>query len=170
MSNSLQPHGLQHAMLPYTSLFPEVWPNTCPLSQWWYPVVSSSVTPFSSCPQSFPPLRSFPTSWLFASGGQSIGASVSILPMNIQGWCPSKLTGLISLQSMGLSRIFSNTTVQKHQFFSTQPSLWSHLTSIRDNWENHSFDCTDLCWQSNVYFLICCLDFSYLFFQGASIF
>ena len=97
-------------------------------------------------------------------------SSASVLPMNIQDWFPSGLAGLISLQSMGLSRIFSNTTVQKHQFFSTQPSLWSHLTSIRDNWENHSFDCTDLCWQSNVYFLICCLDFSYLFFQGASIF
>ena len=122
MSNSLRTHGLQHARLLYTSLFPEVWSNMCPLSQWWYPIISSSVTLFSSWPRSFSPSGSFPMSWLLASGGQSIGASVSVLPMNIQGWCPSGLTGLISLQSMGLSRVFSSTIVQKHQFFGTQPS------------------------------------------------
>ena len=99
----------------------------CPLSRWCHPTISSSVIPFSSCPQSFPPSGSFPISWLFASGGQIIGASASasVLPMNIQDWFPLGWTGLI-LQSKGLSRVFSNTTVQKHQFFGSQPSLWSN--------------------------------------------
>ena len=105
--------------------------NSCPLSQWCHPTMSSSVVPFS-CPQSFPASGSFPMSQLFTSGGQSIGASASasVLPMNIQGWFPLGLTGLISLLSKGLSRIFSSTTVRKHQFFSTQPSLW-HTVSIQ---------------------------------------
>ena len=98
------------------------------IKMWCYPIISSSVTTFSSCPQSFPALVSFPMSWLFASGGQSIGAlsSASVLPMNIQGWFPLGLTGLISLQSKGLSRVFSSTMVRTHQFFGTQPSLWSN--------------------------------------------
>ena len=103
----------------------------CPLSQWCHPNISSSLVPFSSCRQSFSASGSFPMSRLFASGSQSIGTSVSssTLPMNIQGWFPLWLTGLIFLQSKGLSKVFSNTTVQKHRFFSTQPSLWynSHI-------------------------------------------
>ena len=102
---------------PYPSLSPRVCSNSCPLSQWCYPPISSSVVPFSCCPQFFPASRSFPMSWLFASGGQSIGASASVLPMNILDWFPLGLTGLISLLSKGLSRVFSSTTIQKHQFF-----------------------------------------------------
>ena len=105
--------------------------NSCPLSQWCYPTMSSSIALFSSCPQSFPASASFPFSWLFASGGQSIGASAStsVIPMNTQGWLLLGLTSLISLQSKGLSRIFSSTTIQKHQFFGTKPSSWptSHI-------------------------------------------
>ena len=128
LSDSLRPHGLQHIRLPCPSLSPGVCSNSCPLSQWCHPTISSSVACFSSCLQSFPASGSFPMSQLFTSGGQSIGvsASASVLPMNIQGWFPIELTGLISLQSKGLSRVFSNTTVQKHQFFSAQPSLWSN--------------------------------------------
>ena len=95
----------------------------CPLSWWCPPTISSSVSPFSSCPQSFPASESFPMSWLFTSGGQSIGASASVLPMNSQGWFPLGLTGSISLLSKGLSRVFSSITIQKHQFFSTQTSF-----------------------------------------------
>ena len=125
---SLWPHGLQHARLPCTSPTPRVCSNSCPLSPWCHPTISSSVIPFSSCLQSFPASGSFLMIWLFTSGGQSIGASVSasVLPMNIQDWFPLGWTGWISLQSKGLSRVFSNTTVPKHQFFSTQPSLWSN--------------------------------------------
>ena len=100
--------------------------NSCPLSQWCHPTISSSVVPFSSCSQSFPASGSFLMSWLFTSGGQSIGASGSVLPMSIQGWFPLGFTGWISLQSKGLSRVFSSTTVQKHQFFVAQLSLWSN--------------------------------------------
>ena len=122
---TLQPHGLQHARLPYLSLSPRVCSNSCPLSQWCHPTISSSVTLFSSCPQSFPASGSFPISRLFASGYQSIGASASVLPMNIEGWFPLWLIGLI-LQSKGLSRVFSSTTVWKYQFFGAHPSLWSN--------------------------------------------
>jgi len=124
-SDSLQPHGLQHARPPCPYLTPGVPSNSCPLSRWWHPTISSSVIPFSSCLQSFPLSESYPMSWHFGSGGQSIGASasVSVLPMNIQDWLHLELTGWISLQSKGLSRVFSNTTVQKHQFFSTHLSL-----------------------------------------------
>ena len=94
--------------------------------------------------------RSFPMSWLFTSGSQNIGASASVLPMNIQGWFPLELTGLIFLLSKGLSRVFSNTTVQNHQFFGTQLSLWSNSSIVHNYWENHSFDYTNLCWQSVV--------------------
>ena len=102
-----------------------VHPNPCPLSRWCHPAISSSAVPFSSCPQSFPVSGSFPMSQLFTSGGQSIGvsASASVLPMNTQGWSPLGWTGWISLQSKGLSRVFSNTTVRKHQFFCAQLSL-----------------------------------------------
>ena len=125
MSNSLRPHGLQHARPPCPSPTPRIYSNSCPLSQWCHPVISSSVIPFSSCPQSFPASGSFPMSKFFPSGGESIGvsASASVLPMNIQDWFPLGWTGWISLQSMGLSRVFSNTTVQKHQFFGAQLSL-----------------------------------------------
>ena len=116
MSNSLRPHGLQHARLPCPSPTPGACSNSCPLSWWCHPTTSSSVTPFSSCPQSFPASGSFPMSQLFASGAQSTGASASAsaLPMNIQDWFPLGWTSWISLQSKGLSRIFSNTTVWKH--------------------------------------------------------
>ena len=126
VSDSLQPHGLQHARLPCPSPTPRACSNSCPSSWWYHPTISSSVLPFSSCLQSFPASGSFPMSQFFASGGQSIeaSASVSVLPMNIQDWCPLGLTSLSSLQSKGLSRVFSNPTVQKHQFFSTQLCLW----------------------------------------------
>ena len=125
VSDSLQPHGLQHARLPCPSPTPGACSNSCPSSRWCHPTISSSVIPFSSCLQSFPASRPFPMNQFFTSGGQSIGASASALPMNIQDWFPLGLTGLISLQSKELSRIVSNTTVQKHQFFGTQSSLWS---------------------------------------------
>ena len=125
MSNSLQPHGLQHTRLPCSSPSPGVYQNPCPLSRWCHPTISSSVIPFSSCLQSFPALGSFLMSQLFRSGSQSIGASASVVsPSNdYQYWFPLGLTGLISLQSKGISRVFSNTTGQKHQFFNAQLSL-----------------------------------------------
>ena len=128
MSDSLHPHELQHARPPYPSPTVEVYPNPCPLSRWCHPTISSSVIPFSSCPQSFPVSGSFQMHQLFTSGGQSIGVSTStsVLPMNTQDWSLLGWTDWISLQSKGLSRVFSNTTVQKHQFFSTQLSLWSN--------------------------------------------
>jgi len=126
MSDSLQPHEPQHSRPPCPSLTAGVYPNSCPLSWWCHPAISSSVVPFSSCPQSFPTLGSFQMSQLFASGGQNIGvsASTSVLPMNTQDWSPLEWTGWISLQSKGLSRVFSDTTVQKHQFFCCQLSLY----------------------------------------------
>ena len=122
------PHGLQHARLPCPSPTPRACSNSCPSSWWCYSTILTSVVPFASCLQSFPASGSFPMSQFFASSGQSIGtsASASVLPMKIQDWFPLGLTGLISLQSKGLSRVFSNTTVQKHQFFCAQPSLWSN--------------------------------------------
>ena len=124
-SYSLQPHGLQHARPPCPSPTPGVYSNSCPLSRWCHPTISSSVIPFSSSLQSFPASGSFQMSQFFTSGSQSIGvsASASVLPMNILDWFPLGWTGWISLQAMGLSRVFSNTTVQKHQFFYAQPSL-----------------------------------------------
>ena len=120
-------HGLQHARLPCPSPTPRICSNSYPLSWWCHSIISSSVVPFSSCPQSFPASGSFPVSQFFVSGGQSTGpsASASVLPMNIQDWFLLGMTGWISWQSKGLSRVFSNTTVQKHQFFSTQLSIWS---------------------------------------------
>ena len=128
MSDSLQPQESQHARLPCPSPTPEAHSDSRPSSQWYHPAISSSVVPFSSCPQPLPASESFPVSQLFAWGGQSIGvsASASILPMNTQDWSPFGWTGWISLQSKGLSRIFSSTTVQKHQFFGAQPSSQSN--------------------------------------------
>ena len=126
MSDSLWPRGLQHARLPCPSPSPRACSNSCPLSWWCHPTISSSVVPFSSCLQSFPVSGSFLMSRLFTSGGQSIGASASVLPMNIQGWFPLGWIGLISFQSKGLSRVFSNTAVWKHKFFGARPSLWSN--------------------------------------------
>ena len=126
VSDSLQPHGLQHARLPCPSPNPRACSNSCPSSRWCHPTISSSVIPFSSHLQSFPASGSFPMSQFFASGGQSIGvsASASVLPVNTQDWCPLRSTGLISLQSKGLSRVFSSTTVQNHQLFGTQLTLY----------------------------------------------
>jgi len=123
LSDSLRPHELQHARLPCLSRTHGVHPNSCPSSQWCHPAISSSVVPFF-CPQSLPALGSFPMSQLFTWGGQSTGVSAlaSVLPMNTQDWSPLEWTGWISLQFKGLSRIFSNTTLQKHQFFGAQLS------------------------------------------------
>ena len=148
--------GLQHARLPCPSPSPRVCSNSCPLSQWQHPTTSPSVIPFSSCPQSFPASGSFPMSQLFTSGCQNTGASASasVLPMNMQGRFPLGLTGLISLQTKGLSRVFPSTTVQKHQFFGSQPSLWSdshiHIWLLK---KNNSFDYMDFV--SKVLSLLC---------------
>ena len=145
MSSSLRPHELQ-TWLPCPSLSPGGCSNSCSLNWWCHPTISSSVTCFSSWPQSFPAAGSFPMSWLFTLGGQSIGdsASASVLPLKIQNWFPWGLTDLISSLTKGLSRVFSDT-MQKHQFFSAQPPRWynSHIcTWLLDN--------GDLCWQSDV--------------------
>ena len=126
VSNSLRSHELQHTRPLCPSPTPRVYPNTYPLNRWCHPTISSSVVPFSSCPQSFPASGSFPISQLFTSGGQSIGvsASTSVLPMNTLDWSSLERTGWVSLQSKGLSRVFSYTTVQKHQFFGAQLSLY----------------------------------------------
>ena len=128
MSDSLQPHESQHARPPYPSPTPGVHPNSCASSQWCHPAISSSVIPFSSYLQSLPASGSFPMSQLFAWGGQRtrVSASASVLPMNTQDWSPLGWTGWISLQSKEFSRVFSNTTVQKHQFFSAQHSSQSN--------------------------------------------
>ena len=141
VSDSLWPHESQHTRPPCPSPTPRVHPNSCSSSQWCHPAISSSVVPFSACPQSVQASESFPMSQLFAWGGQSFGvsASASVLPMNTQGWSPLGWTGWISLQIKGLSRVFSNTTVQKHQFFSAQLSSQSN-SHIHDHWKNHSLD------------------------------
>ena len=141
LSDSLLPRGLWRARLPYPSLSLRVCSNSCSLSQWCHPTVSSSVAPVSCYLQPFPTSGSFLMSWFFASGDPSIGASAlaSVLPMNIQGWFPLGLTGLI-LQSKGLPKVFSSTTDQKHQFFGTQLSLWSNFHIHTWLWKNHSFD------------------------------
>ena len=128
MSDSFPSHGLQHARLPCPSLSPRVCSHSCPLSQWSYLTISSSATPFFFCPQFSPASGCFPMSQVFKSGGQSIGApeSAAVLPMNIHGWFPLALIGLISLLSIGLSWVFSSATTQKHQFFGAQPSSWSN--------------------------------------------
>ena len=152
ISNSSRPHGLQHTRSHYLSLTPGVYSNSCPLSRWCHPTVSSSVVPFSSCLQSFPASGSFQMSEFFTSSSQSIAvsASPSVLPMNIQDWLPLGWTGWISLQSKRLSRVFSNTTVQKHQKKTPKNKsinslvlsfLYSPtLISILDHWKNHNLD------------------------------
>ena len=154
VSDSLRAHEPQHTSPPYPSLTPGVYPNSCPFSQWCHPTISSSVVSFSSCPQSFPASGSFQVSQLFASGGQSIGvsASASVLPVNTQDWSPLGWTDWISLQSKGLSRVFSwdfsqdsqesSPTLMFKSVNSSAPSfLYSPtLTSIHDHWRNHSLD------------------------------
>ena len=138
--STLRSHEPQHTRPPCPSPTPGVYPNPCPSSWRYHPTISSSVVPFSSCPQSFPASGSFQMSQFFTWGGQSIGVSTStsVLPMNIQDLFSLGWTGWISLQSKGLSRVFSNTTIQKHQFFSAQLSLWSNFHI--HIWKNHSFD------------------------------
>ena len=140
VSDSLRPHESQHTRPPCPSPTPRVHSDSSPSSQWCHPAISSSVVPFSSCPQSLSASESFPMSQLFTWGGQSTGVSAlaSFLLKKCQGWSPSEWTGWMSLQSKGLSRVFSNTTFQKHQFFGAQPS--SQSTSIHDHRKNHSLD------------------------------
>ena len=142
VSDSLRPHELQHARPPCSSPTPGVHPNSCPSSRWCHPAISSSVVPVSSCAQSLPASGSFPMSQLFTRGGQSTGVSslASVLPKNTQDWSPLEWTGWISLQSKGLSRVFSNTTVQKHQFLVLSFLHSPTLTSIHDHWKNHYLD------------------------------
>ena len=142
VSDSLQPHELQHARPPCPSPTPGIHPNSCPLSRWCHPAMSSSVVPFYSFPQSLPASESFPMCQLFAWGGQSAGVSAlaSFLPKKSQGWSPLEWTGWISLQSRELSRVFSSTTVQKHQFFGTQLSSQSNSHVHTWLWKNHSLD------------------------------
>ena len=153
--DSLKPHRLKHARPPCASPIPRACSNSCPLTQWCHPTISSSVVPFSSCLQSFPASESFPISQFFASGGQSTGvsASASVLSKNIQDWFPLGLTGWISLLSKELSRLFSNTTVQKNHHSSKRinPLMLSFLysltlISIHDHWKNHSLDRVSLTW------------------------
>ena len=140
VSNSLRPRGLQHTRLPCPSPTPGACSKSCPLSQWCHPAISSSVIPFSSCLQSSPASGSFPMSQFFTSGGPSTGASASVLPVNIQDRFPLGLTGLISLQSKGLSRVFSNTTVRSINSSALSFLYGPTLTFIHDYWKNHRFD------------------------------
>ena len=142
MSDSLWSHGLQHARLPCPSPSPRVYSNSCPLSRWFRPTISSSVAPFSFCLQSFPTSWSFPVSQFFTSRCQSIGVpvSASVLPMNIQAWFPLGWTGWIFLLSKGLSRVFSNTTIQNNNSSAFSFLYSPTLTSIHDHWKNHSLD------------------------------
>ena len=152
MYDSLRPHEPQHASPPHPSSTPRVYPNSCPLSRWCHPTISFSVVPFFSCHQSFATSESFQMNQLFPSAGQSTGVSAStlVLPMNSQDWSPLGWTGGISLQSKGLSRVFFNTTVQRHNSSALSLLYSLTLTFIHDYWKNHSFDYTDLCRQSNV--------------------
>ena len=174
MADSLWPHRLQHTKICcHTSLSPGVCSNSFLLSWWYHLNISSPVLPFSSCPQSFPSLRSFPMSQLFTSGGQSIGASASapVLLTNTQDWFHLGLAGLISMLSKGLSRIFSNTTIWKHQFFSTQPFLWSN--SHIHTWllkKTIALTIRTFVAKWCLCFLILCLGLSKLSFQGVSVF
>ena len=142
VSNSLWPHGLQHTRPPCPSPTPRVYPNSCPLSQWYHPTISSSVVPFSSHLQSFPAWESFQVSQLFSWGGQSIGvsASASVLPVNAQDWFPLGWTGWISLESKGLSKLFSKTTVQNHHSLALSFLYSPTLTSIHDHWKSYGLD------------------------------
>ena len=142
VSNSLLPHELQHTRPPCPSSTPGVHSDSCPQSWWCHPAISSSVVPFSSYLQSLSASESFPICQLFAWGGQSIGVSAlaSFLPKNTQDWSPSEWTGWICLQSKGLSRVFSNPTVQKHQFFGAQLSSQSNPHINKNHWKKHSLD------------------------------
>ena len=142
VSDSLWPHGLQHARHPCPSPTPRVYPNPCLLSRWCHPIISFSFILIFSCLQSFPASGSLPLSQFFPSGGQSFGvsASTSVLPMNTQDWSPLGWTGWISLQSKRLSRVFSNSIVQTHKFFAFCFLYSPTLTSIHEHWKNHSFD------------------------------
>ena len=153
MSNSLRPHGLQHARLPCSSPSLGACSDSCPLSWWCHPTLSSSVTLYSFCLQSLPASGSFPRSQLFASGGHSIGASASapVLPRRIQDWLPLRWTGLISLRSKGPSGVFFCTTVPERQFFGLCLLYGPALTPVRDYWKDNSLDYTDFCWQSDVF-------------------
>ena len=158
MSNSLRPHGLQHARSPCPPPSPGVCPSSCPLNQWCYSTISSSAALFSFCLQFFPASGSFPVSHLFTSSGQSIGmsASASVLPMNIQDWFPLKLTGWSPCCPRDSQE--SSPASQFKSIHSLALSLiyGSALTSVHDYWKNHSFDYVDLCQQSGVWFLIYC--------------
>ena len=158
MSDSLRPHGLQHSRLSCPSLSSGVCSYSCPLNQWCHPTISFSVTPFSSCPQSFIASGSFP---VVNSSHQIIraSASASVSLMHIQGWFPLGLAGLISLLFKELSRFLSSTTFQKHQSFGAQPTFSPTLKSIHDYRKSHNFDCGHLSTKWCLYFLICCLGF-----------
>jgi len=150
VSDSLQPHGLQHARLLCPPLSSEVCSKLCQLNWWCHLIISSSATRFSLCLRSFPASGSFPVSRFFTSGGQSIGASAWVLPMNIQDWLPLELTGLTSLQSEALSRVFSSTTIWKHHSLVLSLLYGPTPTSVHDYLEKHSFYYMDLCQQSDV--------------------
>jgi len=162
MSNSLWPHGLQNARLPCLSPTPGACSYSCPWSQWCHPTIWPSAVPFSSCLQSFPTLGPFLMSQLFTSGGQSIGvlASASVLPMNIRDWFPLGWTCWISLLSKSLSRVFFNTTVQKHQFFCTQLSLYSNSHPYVTTGKTIALTIWTFVGKKRLCFLICCLDWS----------
>ena len=149
LSYSMRPHRLQHARPPCPSPSPRVCRSSCPLNRWCHPTISSFVTPFSFFLQCLPASGSFPMNRLFASGGQRFGASASVLPMHIQGWYPLGLSSLISLLSKGLSGVFSSTTVWRHRFLALCLLYGPGLITVRDHWEDHSLDYTDLCQQSN---------------------
>ena len=152
MSDALQPYGLQNTRLPCPSLSYKVCSNSCPLSQWCHPTILSSVFPFSSCLQSFPASGSFLMSWLFASGGQNTGTSVSasVLPVNIQDWFPLRLTGFKSLLSKRLSRVFSVLEFESISSLALSLFYGPTLTSVHDYWKKHSSDYKDVCQQSDV--------------------
>ena len=173
ISDSLWPHGLQHTRLHYPSPSPRVCSSSCPLSWWCHPTISSSVVPFSSCPQSFPASGSFPMSQICASGGQSIGASASAsaLSMNTQGWFPLGLTGCISLQFKGLSRVFSSTIVWRHKFFDAQPFLLSSSYTYMNTGKTIALTIQTFVRKViSLLFNMLSKYLSLLFFQGASIF
>ena len=173
VSDSLQSQGLQHAKLPCRSSSPEACSNSCLLRQWSHPTISSSAVPFSSRLQSFQHQGFLLMNQLFSSGSQSVGASASasVLPMNIQGWFLLGFTGMISLQSNGLSRVFSRTTIWKHQFFCSKPTLWynSHIC-IQDYWENYNFTIRTFVQKviSLLFNMLC--RFVIAFSEGASVF
>ena len=169
MSDSLQPHGLYHARRPSPSPTPRAYSNSCPSSRWWHPTISSSAVPF--CLQSFPALGSFQMSQLFTSGDQSVGvsASTSVLPVNIQDGFPLGLASLISLQSKGILRVFSNTTVQKHQFFGAQ-LYGPTFTCIHGYWKNHGLTRQTFVHKEISLLFNMLSRFVIAFFQGASVF